>query len=98
MAPRKGKKKFQPVKRPGALTRKAKAAGESVSKFAKQHEHSPGLTGEQARFAENAKKWHHGKKKRGTAMKGGGASGRTAKYMGRKSKGARMRKGTSLKG
>jgi hypothetical protein len=57
-------KGFKPVKRPGALTRKAKAAGESVSEFAKSHEHSPGLTGKQARFAEIAKKWHHGGKKK----------------------------------
>ncbi len=57
---KKSKKSFKPVKRPGALTRKAHAAGESVSEFAKEHYNSPGLTGKQARFAEIAKKWHHG--------------------------------------
>lgn len=38
------------IKRPGALTRKAKAAGESVRQFAESHESSPGLTGQQSRF------------------------------------------------
>lgn len=58
-------KGFKPVKRPGALTKKAKAAGESVGKFASSHYDSPGLTGKQARFAEIAKGWRKagGKKK-----------------------------------
>ena len=51
---------FHPVKRPGALTKKANAAGESVQNFASEHYHDSGLTGEQARFAKIAKKWHHG--------------------------------------
>lgn len=58
------RKKFQPVKRPGALTRKAKRAGESVREFAREHKHSGGLTGEQARFALVARKWNKGKRKR----------------------------------
>lgn len=45
------------IKRPGALTRKAKAAGEGVQEFAAKHEHDPGLTGKQARFAVTAKHW-----------------------------------------
>jgi hypothetical protein len=39
------------VKRPGALTRKAKKAGASPMGFAKAHKHSKGRTGQQARFA-----------------------------------------------
>jgi len=53
------KKKFKPVKRPGALTKKAKAAGEGVQEFAHKHYHDPGLTGKEARFAVIAKnKWN----------------------------------------
>ncbi|HET9870829.1 MAG TPA: hypothetical protein VFR02_10085 [bacterium] len=57
------KHKFHPVKRPGALTKKADAAGESVQEFASQHYNDSGLTGQQARFAKIAKSWHHGKVK-----------------------------------
>ena len=39
------------IKRPGALTRKAEAAGESPMKFAEEHKGAKGLTGEQSRFA-----------------------------------------------
>jgi len=52
---------FHPVRRPGALTKKANASGEGVQEFARSHYHDSGLTGEQARFAVIAKKWHHGK-------------------------------------
>jgi hypothetical protein len=52
--------KFKPVKRPGALTKKAKAAGEGVQKFAAEHYKDKGLTGKQARFAKIAKSWHKG--------------------------------------
>ncbi len=41
------------VKRPGALTAKAKAAGESPMEFAREHVHSKGLTGQEARWAVN---------------------------------------------
>lgn len=41
------------VKHPGALTRKAKAAGESIDQFAKQHMNDKGATGRQARLYEN---------------------------------------------
>lgn len=44
------------VKRPGALTEKAHAAGESPMQFAHEHYHSKGLTGQQARYAVNAQK------------------------------------------
>ena len=44
------------VKRPGALTAKAKRAGMSVQAFAQKHKHDSGVTGEEARFAVNAKK------------------------------------------
>lgn len=39
------------IKHPGALTRKARAAGESPMQFAEQHKHDSGQTGRQARFA-----------------------------------------------
>jgi hypothetical protein len=44
------------VKRPGALTAKAKRAGMSVQAFAQKHKHDSGVTGEEARFAVTAKK------------------------------------------
>ncbi|WP_213775078.1 hypothetical protein [Bradyrhizobium sp. dw_78] len=44
------------VKRPGALTAKAKRAGQSPMAFARKHYHDSGLTGDQARFAVNAQK------------------------------------------
>jgi hypothetical protein len=50
---------FHPVKRPGALTAKAHAAGESVQEFAHHHDQGSSLTAEQSRFAEVARKWHH---------------------------------------
>ena len=39
------------IKHPGALTKKAKAEGESPMGFAKEHENSKGTTGKQARLA-----------------------------------------------
>lgn len=54
---------FHPVKRPGALTRKAKAAGMSVRAYARKHYHDPGRTGKQARFAIIARKFRHGARK-----------------------------------
>lgn len=39
------------IKRPGALTRRARAAGMSPMAFAREHAHSPGLVGQQARLA-----------------------------------------------
>jgi hypothetical protein len=52
-------KDFKPVKRPGALTKKANRAGESNQEFASKHYNDSGLTGEQARFAKIAKTWRH---------------------------------------
>ncbi len=39
------------IKKPGALTRQAKAAGMSVMAFARKHRHSPGKTGQRSRLA-----------------------------------------------
>lgn len=44
------------IKRPGALTRKAKAAGMGVQAFARAHRHSPGRLGRQSRLALTLKK------------------------------------------
>jgi hypothetical protein len=44
------------VKRLGALTAKAKRAGMLVQAYAQKHKHDIGVTGEEARFAGNAKK------------------------------------------
>lgn len=40
----------QAIKRPGALTAKAKAAGMSVYQFAQAHQHDGDVTGQEARF------------------------------------------------
>lgn len=58
-------KGFQPVKRPGALTARAKRAGMGTQAFARKNYHAGGLKGEQARFAVIAKKWHHGGRRKG---------------------------------
>jgi len=50
---------FHPVKRPGALTARAKASGQSTMAYARAHYHSKGLVGQQARFAVNAAKFKH---------------------------------------
>jgi len=39
------------IKRPGALTRKAKAAGMGTMAYARAHKSSPGRTGRQSRLA-----------------------------------------------
>lgn len=46
------------IKHPGALTKKAKKAGESPMEFAKEHMHAPGTTGKQARLAMTLRKMH----------------------------------------
>jgi len=46
------------IKHPGALTRKAKAAGESTSAFAQAHKHDSGKTGQQARLANILRSLH----------------------------------------
>lgn len=38
------------IKHPGALRRKAAAAGESTRQYAEQHKHDSGTTGRQARL------------------------------------------------
>jgi hypothetical protein len=48
------------VKHPGALTRKAKAAGESLSKFESQHHDNP-TTRRQVALAKAFKKANHKK-------------------------------------
>jgi hypothetical protein len=50
------------IKHPGALTKKAKKAGESPMKFAAEHKHSAGTTGRQARLALTLRTIAHGKK------------------------------------
>jgi hypothetical protein len=59
----KKKSSFQPVRHPGAATRKAKAAGLSLHAWEEKHKHDKGRTGKQARFPLIAAKWHHGGKK-----------------------------------
>lgn len=61
---KKRSKNFEPVKRPGAATRKAKAEGVSLSRWEQEHKNDPGRTGRQARFPLIAKKWHHGGRKK----------------------------------
>ena len=46
------------IKHPGALTRKAKAAGESPMEFAREHKGDKGTTGRQARLAITLRKMH----------------------------------------
>lgn len=53
------KRNFQPVKHPGAATRKAEAEGVSLGKWEQEHKNDPGKTGKQARFPLIAKKWNH---------------------------------------
>lgn len=55
--------KFNPVKRPGAATEKAKAEGVPLSEWEQEHKNDPGTTGKQARFPLIAKNWNHGGKK-----------------------------------
>jgi hypothetical protein len=52
------------IKRPGALTKKAKGAGMSPMAFARAKQGAPGLTGQQARAAINMQK-RRGKKRKG---------------------------------
>lgn len=44
------------IKHPGALTRKAKAAGMSVLSYARKHMHEGDQTGDQSRFYLNVLK------------------------------------------
>lgn len=53
------------IKRPGALTKKANAAGESPMQFANEHAGDSGLTGQQSRFAKELQGFHGVKKAKG---------------------------------
>ena len=46
------------IKRPGALTRKAKAAGMSTMAYARKMRHAAGRTGRQARLAITLRSFH----------------------------------------
>lgn len=46
------------IKHPGALTKSAKAAGESPMQFAEQHKHDSGKTGARSRLALTLRKMH----------------------------------------
>jgi hypothetical protein len=46
------------IEHPGALTRKAKAAGQSTMAYAREHEHDEGTTGKQARLALTLRGFH----------------------------------------
>lgn len=48
----------------GQFRTKAEAAGKSTAEYAKEKEHAPGKTGEQARLAETLMGTKHGKKAR----------------------------------
>ena len=50
------------IKRPGALTRKAKSVGMSPMAFARKHMNDKGLTGQQSRFANTLRKFARNKK------------------------------------
>ena len=50
------------IKHPGALTKKAHAAGESPMGFAREHKGSSGTTGKQARLALTLRGLHHAAK------------------------------------
>lgn len=52
------------VKRPGAFTAKANAAGKSVPEYAQEQKDAPGLTGKQARLALVFEGFARAKKKR----------------------------------
>jgi hypothetical protein len=45
------------VKHPGALTRAAKASGQSNSSYAREHQHDSGKAGQRARFALQMEKF-----------------------------------------
>lgn len=46
------------ISRPGALTRKAKAAGMTTMSYARKMRHAAGRTGKQARLALTLRKFH----------------------------------------
>jgi hypothetical protein len=56
-------KKFisKAIKHPGALRKKAEAAGESTHEFAEEHKHDSGTTGAQSRLGLTLMGMHKGK-------------------------------------
>jgi len=62
---KKRKEKFiqSAIKKPGAFTAQAKAAGKSVGEFAREKASAPGKTGQRARLAITLRKL--GKRRRG---------------------------------
>jgi hypothetical protein len=56
------------VKRPGALTAKAKAAGMGVHAYALAHRMSKGLAGSQSRFYLNVLAPHSSRQKKRTSL------------------------------
>lgn len=44
------------IKKPGAFTKSAKAAGESVGEYAQEKKHAGGVTGKRARLAITLRK------------------------------------------
>lgn len=65
------KKKFiqHAIKHPGALTRKAEAAGETPMAYAREHEHDSGATGKQSRLAITLSHMSHAHKKHSASNK-----------------------------
>lgn len=47
------------IKHPGAFTKQAKSAGESVGAFAQEHKHDSGKTGRRARLAISLRRLSH---------------------------------------
>lgn len=63
--PKRRKKWIQgAIEHPGALRKKAAAAGETTREFAEQHAGDSGTTGKQARLAETLMGMSHGGKRR----------------------------------
>jgi len=58
------------IKHPGALTKKAKGAGESPMAFAREHKGDSGTTGKQARLALTLRGFHKKKGPMSRAMRG----------------------------
>lgn len=52
------------IERPGALRKKAEAAGESTREFAENHKHDSGKTRAQSRLAETLMGMHKGSRGR----------------------------------
>ena len=59
-----GKRAPIKIKRPGALTAKANAAGQSINEYARAHQNDSGLTGTQSRLYLNVFKPATAKRKR----------------------------------